>query len=72
MDMVVYTCNPSTQQTEAEGSQFQGQHELHSKTLSQRTKGWGSSVVEYLPNMNKTQGPTPSPPQTKSFDELFY
>jgi hypothetical protein len=34
----VYTCNPSTQEAEAEGLQFRGQPGLHSKTLSQQKK----------------------------------
>jgi hypothetical protein len=33
--MVVYVCNPSTQEFDAGGSLIQGQCELHSKTLSQ-------------------------------------
>jgi hypothetical protein len=45
--MVVHACNPSTQETEAEGLEMQGQPRLHSETLSQKkkkltkTKCWG-------------------------------
>jgi hypothetical protein len=34
--VVVDDCNPSTQEAEAEESQVQGQHGLHSETLSER------------------------------------
>jgi hypothetical protein len=36
--MVITTCNPSTQEVEAEGSWVQGQSGLHSETLSQKKK----------------------------------
>jgi hypothetical protein len=36
--MVANTCNPSTGEAEAGGSQVQGQPGLHSKTLSQQNK----------------------------------
>jgi hypothetical protein len=38
-----YTCNPSTLEAQAVGSQVQGQSELHSKTLSQINK------IKYIP-----------------------
>jgi hypothetical protein len=36
--MVMHTCNPSTQENKARGSQVWSQPGLHSKTLSQKTK----------------------------------
>jgi hypothetical protein len=36
--MVAHVYNPSTQEAKAEGSQVQGQIELHSETLTQQTK----------------------------------
>jgi hypothetical protein len=35
LGVLVYVCNPSTQEVETGGFQVQGQPELHSKTLSQ-------------------------------------
>jgi hypothetical protein len=35
--MVRHACNLSTQESEAEGLQVQGQLQLHSETLSQKT-----------------------------------
>jgi hypothetical protein len=34
--MIVYTCNPTTQEAEAGGSWVQGQLGLHSETTSQK------------------------------------
>jgi hypothetical protein len=49
--------NSSTWKAEAEGLQIRGQPKLHSKTLSQKTKGSGCvSVVEHLPSMLKALG----------------
>jgi hypothetical protein len=43
--MVVYTCNPNSQEAEAGGSQDQGQPELHSDTLFQNEQ------VKQTPNI---------------------
>jgi hypothetical protein len=37
--VVIHSCNPSTQEAEAEGLRVQGQPGLHSKTLFQKIKG---------------------------------
>jgi hypothetical protein len=52
--VVVQNYNPNIQETEARGSQVQGQPELHNEILSQKIKGWGSSSseVEHLPSMH--------------------
>jgi hypothetical protein len=34
--VVAHTCNPSTQEAEAEGSHVQGQLEVHKETLSKK------------------------------------
>lgn len=36
--MVAHTCNPKPQDTEARGSQVEGQLRLHSETVSQKEK----------------------------------
>jgi hypothetical protein len=51
---MAHTCNPSTQETEAEGSQLQDQTGIHSETLSQKqTKMLGAGgmaqVVDRAP-----------------------
>jgi hypothetical protein len=42
--MMVHTCNPSTVEAEAEGSQVRSQPGLHTVTLSQQNK----IVLEYF------------------------
>jgi hypothetical protein len=44
--MVAHACNPSTWETETGGILFQGQPELHSKTLSQKQTNKKSSTPQ--------------------------
>jgi hypothetical protein len=41
--MVVYSCNPCTQEAEAEGSQILGQPVLHRETVSQKQQKTSAS-----------------------------
>jgi hypothetical protein len=56
--LVVYICNPSTQEAKAGRSQVQDQPELHSETeiVFQKAKCWGcNSVVKYQLSMFHSQ-----------------
>jgi hypothetical protein len=68
---VMHVCNPSTWEMEAGGLWVWGQPELHTKTLSQKTKGWEwSSVVECLFNVGKALDSIPA--QNKGKKRIYY
>jgi hypothetical protein len=51
--VVEHTCNPSTQEAEAEGLPVPGQPEPHSKTLSQSKNNQKKKPASFTKNVNK-------------------
>jgi hypothetical protein len=63
---VVHTCNPSTQEVEAGGSQVPDQPELHSETLFQESNVWDcGSVVSVCPACAGSWLPSTEPKRGK-------